>query len=246
VTPPGRILIEVAVESVDDAVAAEQGGADRLELCAALDLGGLTPSLGAYLEVRAAARLPVWVMIRPRPGDFVYTEGELRVMTRDIEAFGGVGAGGPDGFVFGVLREDGSVDSDRCGLLRQRAGDRPCAFHRAFDKCPDPHAALDRLVQLGFCRVLTSGREETAAAGARAIASAVRHAAGRIEVLPCGRIRAADVEDVVRLTGCHQVHGSFSEAVPAGKGRGQRGYPVRHRTSRAAVAAARVEADKIR
>jgi copper homeostasis protein len=164
-------------------------------------------------------------------------------MGRDVEAFA---AHGPDGFVFGVLREDGSVDSDPCGLLRGRAGERPCAFHRAFDKAPDPAVAIDRLAQLGFRRVLTSGREETAAAGVRAIAAAVQHAAGRIEVLPCGRIRAADAEHVVRLTGCRQVHGSFSEAVQAGKGRGQRGYPTRHRTSQAEVAATRAELDRIR
>lgn len=236
----GRVLIEVAVESVEDALAAEAGGADRLELCSALDLGGLTPSLGTYLEVRAASKLPVWVMIRPRPGDFVYSESECRVMARDVATFCDHD---PAGFVFGVLDAEGKVAAETCRQLRYRAGLRPCVFHRAFDRTPDLAASLDRLIQLGFRRVLTSGGAEMAIEGVKHIAAIVRQAAGRIEVLPCGRVRADVAPKIVQRTGCDQLHGSFSEPVPLGDGRGHRGYPKRTRTSAAEVAATRKAID---
>lgn len=233
---PRRILIEVAVETVADARAADAGGADRLELCAALDLGGLTPSLGAFLEVRAATPLPVVVMVRPRPGDFVTDDDEARVMARDIELFH---PHRPSGFVFGCLNPDGRVNVDHCRRLVEAAAGTPCVFHRAFDRCPKPEAAVDTLCDLGFARLLTSGQEETALQGVMAIAATVAHAAGRIEVLPCGRVRAENAADVVRLTGCDQVHGSFAIPRPAKEGRGFRGYPVPSRTSEEAVAATR-------
>jgi copper homeostasis protein CutC len=223
-----RFQIEVAVETPGDASTAAAGGADRIELSAALDLGGLTPSLGLFHEVREATQLPVFVMIRPRPGDFVYDEAELRVMGRDIEAFRPLG---PAGFVFGVLREDGSVDREACTQLRETCGGLPCVFHRAFDRCPQPSEALEDVIYLGFARVLTSGREPTAVAGATNIAKLREAAGGRIELLPCGRIRAANVETVVRVTGCEQVHASFGEPVPEEPGRGRRGYTVRSRVS---------------
>lgn len=254
-----RVVIEVAIESVDDALAAEAGGADRLELCSALDLGGLTPSLGTYLEVRKAVRLPIWVMIRPRPGDFVYTEAEIRTMARDLELYRDLpspgpgpapsnseaGGHGPDGFVFGVLDEAGRVHPEACRVLRYRTGYRPCAFHRAFDKTPDAAAALDQLIRLGFRRVLTSGGAKTAADGIRSIASLVRQADDRIEVMPCGGVSAADAPRIVAETGCRQVHGSFAETVPEGAGRGTRGYPPRSRTCRPKVAAARAALDAV-
>ncbi len=231
-----RVLIEVAIESVADACAAHAGGADRLELCAALDLGGLTPSLGAYLEVRAAVVLPVVVMVRPRPGDFVTDDDEARVMARDIEQFL---PHHPAGFVFGSLNPDGRVNVDQCRRLVAAAAGVPCVFHRAFDRCPVPAAAVDTLRDLGFVRLLTSGREDTALHGAKAIAATVAHAAGRVEVLPCGRVRADSVAEVVRQTGCDQVHGSFAVPRPPREGRGHRGYPAPSVTSEEAVAAAR-------
>ena len=231
-----RILIEVAVESLADARAAEQGGADRLELCAALDLGGLTPSVGAYLEVRAAVSLPVVVMIRPRPGDFVADADEVRVMARDLEQFR---PHQPAGFVFGCLDQSGRVHLDHCRRLVEAAGGVPCVFHRAFDRCPAPAQAVDTLGDLGFVRLLTSGREDTAIQGVAAIAATVVHAADRVEVLPCGRVRADTVAELVRLTGCTQVHGSFAVPKPVKDGRGHRGYPPVSMTDPAAVAAVR-------
>jgi copper homeostasis protein len=231
-----RVLIEVAVESVADARAAEAGGADRVELCAALDLGGLTPSLGAYLEVRAATRLPVVVMVRPRPGDFVADDDEVRVMARDIALFG---PHAPAGFVFGCLAADGRVHGERNRRLVDAAAGVGCVFHRAFDRAPDPAEALDAAMHLGFKRVLTSGRADAAVHGAAAIAEVKRLAANRIEVLPCGRVRADTVAAVVRQTGCSQVHGSFAEPVVPPPGRGHRGYAGRSATSQEAVAATR-------
>jgi copper homeostasis protein len=236
------VLIEVAAESVEDAVAAEQGGADRIELCAALDLGGLTPSVGAYLEVRAAVGLPIVVMIRPRPGDFVYSADELRVMVRDLETYL---PHQPDGFVFGALAPDGRIDVEAVVSLVAWAGGRPCVFHRAFDRVPQAGEALDQLIAARFARVLTSGREATALAGAGEIARLVKRAAGRIEVLPCGRIRAKDAADVVRLTGCDQVHGSFARPLQLPDERGRRGYPERSATSRDEVAATRAALDAL-
>jgi copper homeostasis protein len=214
---PTRFRIEVAVETPGDAKAAAAGGADRLELSSALDLGGLTPSVGLFEEVLAVSQLPVFVMIRPRPGDFVYDAAEVRVMARDIEAFRAVA---PAGFVFGVLNEDGGVDREACARLQQACGNLPCVFHRAFDRCPQPSEALEDVIYLGFRRVLTSGREPTALAGSTNITKLREAAGGRIEVLPCGQIRAANVETIVRVTGCDQVHASFGEPVPEEPGRG--------------------------
>ena len=231
-----RITLEVCVESVEDARAAERGGADRLELCSALDLGGLTPSLGLYQAVRAAVRLPIVVMLRPRGGDFVYSDFELDVMRRDLELFL---PHQPDGFVFGPLLPDGRVNGDAAGKLRQLCGTRQTVFHLAFDRTPKLVDAIDELVRLSFTRVLTSGREQTATAGVEKIKKVMSHAAGRIEILPCGKVRAENAVAILEGTGCTQLHGSFAEAVPASDERGHRGYDGRSRTGGDAVLATR-------
>jgi copper homeostasis protein len=199
-------MLEVAVASVEDALAAQEGGADRLELSAALALGGLTPSLGTLIEVKAVARLPVLVLVRPRPGGFAYSEAEFRVMQRDADLALEHGA---DGIVLGILTPDGKVDADRCRRLVRQAGDRAAVFHRAFDVSPDPIAALEQVIDLGFRRVMTSGQEETAYNGASTIAELIRRAAGRIEVLPAGGVNRFTVADVLARTGCNQVHASL-------------------------------------
>jgi copper homeostasis protein len=201
-----RVLLEVAVASVEDARAAHEGGADRLELNAALALGGLTPSLGTLLEVRAAVALPVLVMVRPRPGGFAYSEAGFRVMQRDADLALEHGA---DGIVFGILTSEGQVDRERCRRLVRQAGGRAAVFHRAFDVTPDPLAALEQLIDLGLRRVLTSGQEETAYNGAARIAQLIARAAGRIEVLPAGGVNRFTVADVLARTGCDQVHASL-------------------------------------
>jgi copper homeostasis protein len=205
-SPAPRVLLEVAVASVEDALAAQEGGADRLELNAALALGGLTPSLGTLIEVKAAVRLPVLVMIRPRAGGFAYSAADFQVMQRDVDL---VLQHGADGIVLGILTADGRVDTDRCRQLVRQAAGRAAVFHRAFDVVPDPFAALEQLIDLGFRRVMTSGQEETAYNGARRIAELIGRAAGRIEVLPAGGINRFTVADVLARTGCDQVHASL-------------------------------------
>jgi copper homeostasis protein len=204
--PRTRFLLEVAVASVEDARAAESGGADRLELNAALSLGGLTPSLGTLLEVRQATRLPLFVMLRPRPGAFCYNPAEFRVLLRDLDFLLSHGA---DGIVFGILKEDGTVDRLRCREVVRQAGDHPVVFHRALDLTPEATQALEVLIDLGVCRVMTSGQKPTALAGASCIAALVRHAAGRIEVLPAGGITSSNAVELLRQTSCDQVHGGL-------------------------------------
>jgi copper homeostasis protein len=205
-SPAQRVLLEVPVASVEDALAAQEGGADRLELNAALSLGGLTPSLGTLVEVKAVVALPVFVMIRPRPGGFAYSEADVRVMQRDTDFALQHGA---DGIVFGILTADGQVDGDRCGRLLRQVGARAAVFHRAFDVTADGLAALEQLIDLGFRRVMTSGQEETAYNGTARIAELIRRSDDRIEVLPAGGINRFTVADVVARTGCDQVHASL-------------------------------------
>lgn len=200
---PARVLLEVCVASVDDALAAVAAGADRLELNTALALGGLTPSAGLFAEVRRRVNVPIIAMVRPRSGGFCYSDADFEVMLRDAEAFL---AGGADGLAFGILTSDGHIDADRCRKLREKCGRRGAVFHRAFDVTPDPLAALETLVGLGFTRVMTSGQAETAAVGADVIAVVSDAAAGRIELLPAGGINASNVAALLARTQCNQVH----------------------------------------
>ena len=202
-----RIRLEVCVASLDDVDAAERGGADRLELNAALGLGGLTPSLGALIEVKQTTRLPVVAMIRPRPGGFAYSPADLRVMERDADLCLQHDA---EGLAFGFLKDDGRVDESRCrAFLSRIPTGRESVFHRAFDVTPDPFEALETLIGLGLTRILTSGQEESAYAGAELIRRLINRAEGRIEILPAGGINRFTLRDVVERTRCDQVHGSL-------------------------------------
>jgi copper homeostasis protein len=197
------ILLEICCGSLDDAIEAERGGADRVELCSALFLGGLTPSLGTIAEADQRLRIPFMAMVRPRGGGFCYSAAEFASMERDIELAVDAGA---EGVVFGILHEDGAVDVERTRRLAARAGQRQTVFHRAFDVTPDPFVALDQLVDLGITRVLTSGQKDTVPEGAPLIRRLLEHADGRIEVLPGGGIAAWNLLECVERTGCRQVH----------------------------------------
>lgn len=207
-------MLEVCVASLGDALAAVEGGAGRVELNSALELGGLTPSAGLLLEVVEALRAtPATVisMIRPRPGGFCYHKSDLRVMQRDIALALKLGA---DGVAVGVLTDRGEVDRERCAELIApvlEAG-KQAVFHRAFDLTPVPMDAMETLIELGFCRVLTSGQAESVVAGAGTIAALARRAAGRIELLPGGGVRPDNVAQLMRFTGCTQLHGSLRGA----------------------------------
>ncbi len=207
----GRILLEVAVTSADEARVAADAGADRLELCSALELGGVTPSPGTFLAVREAVAIPVYVLLRPRAGGFVYTSREWESLKRDAEWFASHGA---DGLVFGALTSEGCVDDSRCAeLLAMSQG--KAVFHRAFDFVVNRLAALEVLIDLGFERVLTSGGAATALEGKAEIASRVHAARGRIEILPGSGIRPHNVEELLRETECTQVHASLRSTIEA-------------------------------
>ncbi len=163
-----RMILEVCLTSADEAKEAEQAGADRLELNAALSLDGLTPSPGVLQTVLRATSLPVIVMVRPRPGGFCPSETDFAAMRTDAEW---IAASGASGIAFGILRQDGTVDVERCRLMRETIGAREAVFHRAFDCTADPFAALEQVIDLGFTRVMTSGCGATALLAARSFAN---------------------------------------------------------------------------
>jgi len=197
------VLLEVCVGSVADVRAAVAAGADRVELCGGLELGGLTPSAGLVETVLAASSVPVIVMLRPRAGGFCYNRHEFEAMLRDADRLLGLGA---SGVAFGILDERRRIDAARSREIVQRVAAGAAVFHRAFDFALNQRNALDALMELGCTRILTSGGQPTALAGAAALAELIRHAAGRIEVMPGGGINAENVAEIVRTTGCRQVH----------------------------------------
>lgn len=203
-----KILLEACCGGVADVFAAKPAGAERAELSAALELGGLTPSLGT-MKLAAKAGLPIIAMVRPRGGGFCYNEYEFQTMCRDAEALLSAGAAG---VAFGILLADGRVDEKRCAALLRHIGDQQSVFHRAFDVTPDWRAAMDSLCGLGFTRVLSSGQAPSALEGMQTLAHMVEYAGGRIEILPGGGIRAHNAAELIRQTGCDQLHASLSAA----------------------------------
>lgn len=198
-----RPVLEVCVDSVEAAMAAQGGGADRVALCADLMAGGTTPSAGAIQLARQHITIGLNVIIRPRGGDFCYSDIESEVMKRDIEIAREAGA---DGVVVGMLRMDGSVDTQRTGMLMEIARPLGVTFHRAFDMCRDPCKAMGALMDLGVDRVLTSGQEASALEGLDLIADLVERAGGRMIVVPCGAITERNVGKIVRESGAKEVH----------------------------------------
>ncbi|MEE3230796.1 MAG: copper homeostasis protein CutC [Planctomycetota bacterium] len=198
-----KILLECCVGSVESAVNAELGGAGRVELCAALELGGVTPSSAAIRLARERIGIPLFVLIRPRGGDFHYSPLEVEVMKTDIAAARDLGA---DGIVLGILREDGNVDVERTAELIEAAGGASITFHRAFDSTPDPLAALETLRELGVNRVLTTGGARRAEEGLAGLGKLVEAAAGRIGILPGGGINHENCRQVVEQTGAREIH----------------------------------------
>ena len=198
-----KILVEACVDSVESARAAEKGGADRVELCDNLVEGGTTPSAGTIAECRAQVRIPIYVMIRPRGGDFLYSETEIEVMQRDIALAQELGA---DGVVFGMLTSAGKVDRKRTTQFVNLSYPLDVTFHRAVDVSRDPLEALEVLVDAGVDRVLTSGGAPKALSGARVIRAMVERAAGRIGILAGSGINERNVAQIVKRTGVREVH----------------------------------------
>jgi copper homeostasis protein len=196
-------ILEVCVDSVGAAIAAQQGGADRVELCANLLEGGTTPSAGCTQHARRSIDIGLQVMIRPRGGDFCYSQIEFEVMKLDVEMARKAGA---DGVVIGILTEDGFVDEPRTRALVELARPMSVTFHRAFDMARDPYQAMETLVGLGVDRILTSGQESSALEGLDLISELVRRAAGRIVIMPGGGITEGNFRRIVEQSGAGELH----------------------------------------
>lgn len=208
------ILVEACVDSVASSLAAERGGAQRLELCDALFDGGTTPSAGMIAACKAAVSIPVFVMIRPRGGGFVYSEAERDVMRRDTVVARELGA---DGVAVGGLRADGTVDLALVRLLTEAARELPVTFHRAFDFTPNLEASLELLADAGVQRILSSGGATTAAEGATVLADLVRQAGSRIVVMAGGGVREENVRNLVSVAGVKEVHVRLTRLTRSGE-----------------------------
>jgi copper homeostasis protein len=214
------VLVEIAVDSLSDALAARDAGADRLELCSTLESSGLSADPRVLADFRIASNLPVAAMIRPRAGNFVASPSDHFLAPRQAEALLAAGA---DAIVFGFLNPDATIDTALARRMVHVIGSAHAVFHRAFDLVPDPLAAIDQLASIGVRRILTAGQTPADAAVALGIASAPRtpasldarllairryidHARGRIEILPCGGVRADNASRFLSETGAVQVH----------------------------------------
>jgi copper homeostasis protein len=196
-------LIELCVEGIDGLVAAQAAGADRVELCASLVEGGITPSLGTVRAALELATVPFHVIVRPRGGDFLYSEAEYRSMLADVSALADLGVAG---VVVGCLSADGTIDETRMSELVRAAGSLNVTCHRAFDMTRDPTEALEALIRCKVGRVLTSGQRDTALEGADLLAELVRQAGERIIILGCGGLDPDNIAEVHRKTGLREMH----------------------------------------
>ncbi len=195
--------MEICADSVESAIVAESAGAGRIELCSALVEGGVTPSAGLIESVRRNTGIKLHVLIRPRSGDFLYSDTEFSVMRRDIDMAGELGA---DGIVTGILNSDGTVDAERTALLAEYATPMSLTFHRAFDLCRDPKKGLEDIMAAGAARVLTSGQAKSAIEGATLIKSLIKDAAGRIIIMPGGGIDEYNIALLAVSTGALEYH----------------------------------------
>ena len=205
-------VLEICVDSVESAVAAESGGAQRVELCSALIEGGLTPSLGLIRAVRSRINIGLHVMIRPRAGDFLYSEDDLAVMRDDIALAAQCGV---DGVVLGSLTADGDVDVERTREMAKLARPMEVTFHRAIDMARNIESALEDVIRTGADRILTSGGEPSAMQGRHRIRELVRASDGRIQVMVGGGVRAENVQEIARATRALQFHAALRQPIPS-------------------------------
>ncbi len=209
-----RYLLEISVESVEAAMAAERGGARRIELCSNARVGGTTPENGLMRAARERVSLPIYSMVRPRGGDFFYSEPEFEEMQRDIQTAKEFGM---DGIVLGLLRADGQIDLKRTKQLVEQAKPLPVTFHRAFDECGDLRGALEDVIKTGATRLLTSGGRQTAPEALDLIGELVRIAGKRLILMPGSGLHAGNIREAVRKTGAKEFHAGLSSVVdPAG------------------------------
>ena len=204
---------EICANSVASCIAAQKGGANRVELCAGIPEGGTTPSYGMIRNARESISIALNVIIRPRGGDFLYSEAEIKEMVYDIQVAKELGA---DGLVFGCLSPDGNVDMKAMKTLMDAAGDTPVTFHRAFDHTIDPFKALEDIISLGCVRILTSGCKPTALEGTELLAQLVERAGERLIIMPGCGVRENNIAEIARLSGAREFHFSARESVESG------------------------------
>lgn len=206
-------ILEGCVDSVESAEIAQAGGANRLELCSNLIIGGTTPDIHTFRAVRSRVRIPVRVLLRPRFGDFLYTPAEFEVLLEDAAMFRDAGA---DGVVIGILRPDGTLDRTRMERLVARAGNMRVTLHRAFDVCRDPFEALEDAVSLGVDTILTSGQQDSCQKGRDLLRALVEKAAGRLDILIGGGVSAPVIRDLAAYTGARSFHLSGKTTLQSG------------------------------
>ena len=206
------MIVEVCIGSVPCAYESLKGGAQRVELCDNLNEGGTTPSYGTIVASRKIKGLKTMVMIRPRGGDFLYTDTEFEIMKEDVRVARMLGA---DGVVFGILKKDGSIDVDRAEQLIDLAGDLEVTHHRAFDMCKDPFLAMEQLIRIGVKRILTSGQHRNAWEGRHLIAELVKKAAGRIIIMPGAGVNEHNIAEMVAITKAEEYHVALTRKTPS-------------------------------
>ena len=199
----GKFTLEVCVDSVESALAAVRGGADRLELCGNLIIGGTTPEAGLFEEIRQVSNIRTYVLIRPRYGDFCYSDYEFRVMARAIRNFRKLGA---EGVVIGILKPDGSLDMERMRQLTEEAGNMSVTLHRAFDVCADPFETMEQAKELGIDTILTSGQQNHCLDGKDLLRELVRREDGKITIQVGAGVDARTIRILQPYTGAHAFH----------------------------------------
>jgi copper homeostasis protein len=198
------MVLEACVESFSEAVAAQKAGAGRIELCENLAVGGTTPSYGTIKWCCSHLKIPVVTMIRPRRGDFCYSEDEFRIMQEDIEICKKLGS---KAVVFGILTKENKIDIERTRILVELAQPMQTVFHKAFDESEDPFDALEQLIGLGITRILTSGTKSTALEGQEILRKLIAQAAGRITILVCGKVTYGNLNELQELIPAKEFHG---------------------------------------
>ena len=207
-----KYKIEIATTDFATTEAAVEGGADRIELCSALSEGGLTPSFGLIRKCREAFSLPLFPIIRPRGGDFLYSDAEFEIMLHDVKQSKELGC---DGVVAGLLKKDGGIDTKRTAKLVAAAYPMEVTFHRAFDRCKDPFEALEQIIDMGCQRILTSGQQPMAPAGMALISQLVQAAGARLIIMPGSGVRKDNIGRLATVTGAEEFHTSLRGHTPS-------------------------------
>jgi len=204
------MIIEIAANSLQSAINAQDGGDSRIELCSALELGGITPGAGLIRKVKHALQIPVFVLIRSRSGDFIYSDQEMEVMLEDIRFCVSEGI---DGIVWGGLKPDGTIDEERLQMIKKEAKGMQITFHRAFDHCIDPIAGLNTLIANKIDRLLTSGQTSNVVEGRMLIKKLIKEAKGRITIMPGCGVNENNIQPVAAFTGASEFHASMKTLV---------------------------------